>query len=123
MLAELCEKALAFTACCEVVAPPGSGSKVSGWLKSVVGVTTAAIRALSSGLRCSTTGPADIAAGPIAMSAKARAAAFVACMLEVLPAAPRRMQVCLNATKETTPPEEHLVPAAAPQRPWARTAQ
>src|SRR3546814_15669944 len=37
MLAELCEKALTFTACREVVAPPGSGSKVSGWVKSVAG--------------------------------------------------------------------------------------
>src|SRR3546814_12533159 len=34
MLAELCEKALALTACCEVVAPPGSGSTFSGRLKS-----------------------------------------------------------------------------------------
>src|SRR3546814_15501106 len=35
MLAELCEKALALPACCEVVAPPGSGSNFSGRLKSV----------------------------------------------------------------------------------------
>src|SRR3546814_14684939 len=58
MLAELCEKALTFTACCEVVAPPGSGSKVSGWVKSVVGATTAAMRALPSGVRCPAIGRA-----------------------------------------------------------------
>src|SRR5690606_12291747 len=45
MLAELCEKALLLIACCEVVAPPGSGSKDSGPLKSVVGAITASMRA------------------------------------------------------------------------------
>src|SRR3546814_10465287 len=53
MLAELCEKALALTACCEVVAPPGSGSNFSGRLKSVVGAITASMRARSSGVLCS----------------------------------------------------------------------
>src|SRR3546814_20327872 len=64
MLAELCEKALALTACCEVVAPPGSGSNFSGRLKSVVGAITASMRARSSGVLCSAVGPAAKAAGP-----------------------------------------------------------
>src|SRR3546814_132832 len=76
MLAELCEKALALTACCEVVAPPGSGSNFSGRLKSVVGAITASMRARSSGVLCSAVGPAAKAAGPTARSTQAKPAAL-----------------------------------------------
>src|SRR3990170_3363928 len=75
MLAELCEKALLFTACCEVVAPPGNGSKASGRPKSVVGATTAAMRAVSSAV-----GPAARAADPIPVSMQARSAALKTCI-------------------------------------------
>jgi hypothetical protein len=85
MLAELCEKASPFTGFCDVAAPPGSGSKGSGCVKSTAGLTTAAMRACSLGV-----GPAAKAAGPIAKDIKARIAAIDRCIAPITLYPPRK---------------------------------